>query len=419
MKPQRRVFVVGGAQTPFLGRARPEFVSFRDVQAGEGRNPTAEEHLRDAVAGAFDATGVDPAAIDRAWVGNFLGECFVRQGHMGALLARVAPELGGKPVARMEAACASGGICVANAVDALQAVCDVALVAGVEVETNVRGREGVDHMALAAHWETQRGVSEFVFPHLFGLRARAWKEAFGGTAADLARIVWKSRRNAHRNEYALHRFTETSFDALDTVSRHNRLFLEDPSLHPHMRIADSTEFTDGAAAILLATEAGLRRLGISPDACTDLVSYGFQVRPLGAETDPTRLANVSAAASEALRDAGLTAPEVDVAEVHDCFSVSEAQHYAALGFCAEADAPAFIRDGAAERDGRIPVNPGGGLLGGGHPVGATGVRMVLDAWKQLTGHAAEAQLDRDLRVAMTSNVGGDDRTAVVTVQRVA
>ena len=173
MKPQRRVFVVGGAQTPFLGRARPEFVSFRDTRKGLGRNPSAEQHLQSAVLGAFAATGVDPAAIDRALLSNFLGECFVRQVHMGALLAAVHQSLEGKPIARMEAACASGGVCLATAMDALQAVCDVALVAGVEVETNVKGGEGVDHMALAAHWEKQRGISEFVFPYLFARRARA------------------------------------------------------------------------------------------------------------------------------------------------------------------------------------------------------------------------------------------------------
>ena len=111
---------------------------------------------------------------------------------MGSLLAAVHPDLEGKPIARMEAACASGGVSIATAIDALQAVCDVALVAGVEVETNVRGREGVDHMALAAHWEKQRGISQFVFPHLFGRRARAWKERWGGTSTDLARIVLKS-----------------------------------------------------------------------------------------------------------------------------------------------------------------------------------------------------------------------------------
>jgi len=417
VKPQRRVFVVGGAQTPFLGHARPEFVPLREVRRGRGANPSLQHHLTGAVQGAFHATGIDPAAVDRAWVGNFLGECFVRQGHMGALLAAACPALEGRPIARMEAACASGGVSLATAIDALQAVCDVALVVGVEVETTVRGREGADHMALAAHWEQQRGLSEFVFPHLFAHRARAWKAAFGGTARDLARVTFKSRQNATLNDDALHRYTETTLDALDAVSDTNRVFLEDPALRPHMRISDSTEFADGAAAVVLATEAGLRRLGRSPDDCTEIRSYGFQVRGLGATVDPARLTNIAAAAAEAYADAGCAGGDMELAEVHDCFSVTEAQLYGAIGLCAEADAPAFIRDGAAERTGRVPVNPGGGLLGAGHPVGATGVRQVLEVWRQMTGRAGRHQLDRRPRRAVTANLGGDDRTAVVMVHQ--
>ena len=143
------------------------------------------------------------------------------------------------------------------------------------------------------------------------------------------------------------------------------------------------------------------------------------MRALGAETDPTRLANVQAAAEQAYADAGITGADVDMAEVHDCFSVTEAQHYAALGLCAEADAPAFIRDGAARRDGRVPVNPSGGLLGAGHPIGATGVRQVLESWKQATGRAGANQLSERPRTMVTSNLGGDDRTGVVMVHRAA
>ena len=417
MKPQRRVFVVGGAQTTFLGHARPEYVPLRDVRRGRGANPTAQAHLTQAVQGALDATGVDPTAIERAWVGNFLGECFVRQGHMGALLAAACPALQGRPIARMEAACASGGVSLATAIDALQAVCDVALVVGVEVETTVRGRAGADHMALAAHWEQQRGLSEFVFPHLFALRAKAWKATTGGTARDLARITHKSRQNAALNDQALHRFTQTTLDALDEISDTNRVFLEDPAVRPHMRISDSTEFADGAAAVLLATEAGLRRIGRSPADCTEIRSVGFQVQGLGAPVNPARLTNIAAAAAEAYAHADITPDQLDMAEVHDCFSVTEAQLYGALGLCAHRDAPAFIRDGAAERSGSVPVNPGGGLLGAGHPVGATGVRQVLEVWRQMTGRAGGHQLERRPQRAVTANLGGDDRTAVVMVHQ--
>jgi len=417
MKPHRRVFVVGGAHSAYLGKARPDFVTHRQSQATGERNPTLQEHMGTAVRAAFELTGADPAAVDKGYVSNFLGECFVRQGHLGAMLAGVDPALEGKPFARIEAACASGGASIAACIDAMQAGCDVTLVAGVEVETNVPGSEGVDHMALAAHWETQRSLSRFVFPHLFGRRARAWKERFGGTAEDLARVSAKAYANARKNPLALHVSSDISLEFANEPSKANFLFLEDPELHEHMRLTDCTAFTDGASAVILATEDGLRRLGIAESDCTEILGYGHSVRALGAETDPTELHNVAAAAAVAYRDSGLSADDVDFAEVHDCFSVTEAQHYAALGFCAPEDAPAFIRDGAAAMDGRTPVNTGGGLIGMGHPIGATGVKQAVEVWRQMTGRCGDYQLPELPRVGITSNLGGDDRTGIVMLHR--
>ena len=254
MKPARRVFVVGGSHTTYMGRGRPEYVSFRKAAATGQGNPTLQDHMGRAVQRLFEQTGVDPACVDKGWVSNFLGECFVRQAHLGAMLAAVEPALEGKPLARVEAACASGGVAIGSCIDAMQAGCDVTLAVGVEVETNVRGSEGVDHMALAAHQASQRQLSQFVFPHLFARRAKAWKEAYGGTSTDLARLAAKAHANANLNPEALHWQTRLSLEQADRVDEHNRCFLEDPELFPHMRLSDCTAFTDGASAVLLATE---------------------------------------------------------------------------------------------------------------------------------------------------------------------
>jgi acetyl-CoA acetyltransferase len=416
LKPHRRVFVVGGASTPYIGKARPEFVPHKNA-TDEHRNPTLEELMRASVLEAFETSGADPAAVDKGYVSNFLGECFVRQGHLGSMLAAVDPALEGKPFARIEAACASGSASIAACIDAMQAGADVTMVAGVEVETNVRGSEGVDHMALAAHWEQQRGLSEFVFPYLFGRRAKAWKEAFGGTAEDLARIVHKAYVNANRNPKALNFTSTMTLEHANTPSDRNFLFLEDPELHDHMRLTDCTAFTDGASTVILATEDGLKRLGLSESDATEILGYGHTVRGLGKETDGSRLTNVEAAAAVAYADSGVSPGDVGVAEVHDCFSVTEAEHYAALGFCDEADAPARIRDGTFEFDGAVPVNPGGGLIGAGHPIGATGVRQVLEVHRQLRGLCGDYQLAERPRIGVTSNLGGDDRTGIVMVHR--
>ncbi|MEL6343988.1 MAG: hypothetical protein AAFV53_12790, partial [Myxococcota bacterium] len=140
MKPHRPVYVVGGAHSPFLGKGHPDFISHKHPDYPQLQNPSLEDHLHRAIRDALADTGVSAAQVDKGYVSNFLGELFSRQGHLGAMAAAADPGLLGKPFARMEAACASGAVAVAASVDAIQAGYDVTLVAGAEVETNVRGR---------------------------------------------------------------------------------------------------------------------------------------------------------------------------------------------------------------------------------------------------------------------------------------
>ena len=417
MKPNRRVFVLGGAHTTYQGRGRPEFVHRRHPDYGVRINPGLEEHLGEAVRGALASTGVAAGEIDRGVVSNFLAECFCRQGHLGSMLAAVDPAFDGKQFVRVEAACASGSAAVISCVEAMQAGADVTLAVGVEVETCRPGKEGVDHMALAAHWEKQRDFSQFLFPYLFGRRARAYKEAFGATDEALARVVAKAYANAARNPQALNQHVTVSLEQAMTVDDHNYTFLEDPDLRPHMKLHDCTASTDGASAVVLATEDGLGRLGVSPDDCTELTGYGWSVRALGAETDPTRMSNMADAAAEAYHHAGIGPTDIDVVELHDCFSISELQQVEALGLADAGGAPDLMKDGATAIDGRVPVNTGGGLLGFGHPIGATGVKQILEVHRQLAGKAGDYQLGSAPRVGVCANLGGDDRTGIVTVQR--
>ena len=337
--------------------------------------------------------------------------------HLGALAAAAHPDLEGRPFARIEAACASGSAAIAASIDAMQAGWDVLLVAGVEVETNVPGREGVDYMACAAHYPKERPLSAFTFPHLFGRRAWAYKEAFGHDETATGRVVVKAYGNARRNPLALMQAVPVTLDEASSESAHNTAFLEDERYRERLRLLDCTNFTDGASAVVLATEAGLEKLGISRDRCTEILSYGYSVRALGAETDPTRLSNVAAAAGQAYRDAGLAPGDVDVAEVHDCFSITELQMYEALGFCGLGEAPRLLAEGTVDIEGRLPVNTGGGLLGFGHPIGATGVKQVLEIWRQMKGRCGDYQVQRPLQVGITANLGGDDRTGIVMLHR--
>lgn len=417
MKPHKRVFVVGGAHTTFLGRGHPDYLSFKDRVPGERENPSLEDHLGDAVRSALETTGVDPAAIDKGYVSNFLGEAFCSQGHMGAMLAAVHPDLEGKPYARIEAACASGAAAIAACADALQCSADVTLAAGAEVETNVSGRKGVEYMSYAAHYEREREREFALFPWMFGRRAQAWKAAFGGSDEDTGRVVVKAYANAKRNPKACQQDRAPSLVEASTASPGNRTFLKDEALHDHIRMLDCTDFTDGGSAVILANEDGLRRLGISRSDCTEILSIGHTVRALGAETDPTRLVNVAHAAGLAYRDAGIGPGDVGLAEVHDCFSITELQLMEALGFCDLGQAGALLRDGATELGGRLPVNTGGGLLGFGHPIGATGIKQVVEIWRQLQGRCGDYQVAHAPQHAVSANLGGDDRTAVVMIHR--
>ncbi len=417
MKPHRRVFVVGGAHSTYLGRGHPDFVHRRHPDHGRRENPGLAEHLATAVGGAFAHAGVEAGEVDKAYVSNFLGECFVRQGHLGAALVDAAPGLAGKPVARIEAACASGSAAIAACIDALQAGCDVTLAAGVEIETNVPGREGVDYMARAAHYEKSRALGQFTFPAIFARRAKRYKEAFGATDLDLARVVVKAYGNAARNPLALMRAVQVDLEAAMTPGEHNALFLEDEALRPHMKMLDCTGFTDGASAVLLATEAGLVRLGLHPSRCTEILAYGHTVQALAGAADPTELTNVRRAAQIAYADAGIGPTDLDVAEIHDCFSITELQMYEAIGIAGPGGAPALLRDGATAIDGSIPVNTGGGLIGFGHPIGATGIKQVFEVYRQMKGECGDYQMPTPPRHGLTANLGGDDRTAIVMVQR--
>jgi acetyl-CoA acyltransferase len=411
MRPPRRVFMVGGASTTFLGRGRPGFRA-RDT------HPTIEDQLHSAIRQALSVTGVPPSAVEKAVVGNFLGERFARQGHLGAIVAAAHPDLEGKPIMRVEAACASGAAAVLNAVEGIAAGADIALAAGVEVEHTVRASEGVANMALAAHVGKQSHLAFALFPWLFARRAKAYKEATGATSGDIARVVTKAYANANLNPLALKQHVHVTLEDVQTLSDHNREFLEDADLRGHIRTLECTEFTDGGSAAILASEEGLRRLDIDMGGCTEIVGIGHTVRALGAETDPVRLHNVHDAAGHAYTSAGVGPADIDLAELHDCFAITELQLYEALGFAEEGDAPGLLRDGVVAIDGRLPVNTGGGLLGFGHPIGATGVRQVVEIWRQATGRCGDYQVTKRPRVALTANLGGDDRTAIVMIHRV-
>jgi acetyl-CoA acyltransferase len=380
-------------------------------------NPTLEEHIQKAVADAFESTGIDPNQIDKGYIGNFVGELFSNQGHLGAMLAAAHPALAGKPLGRTEAACASGGIAVTACIDALQAGYDVVLAAGAEVQTTQSARIGADYLARASHYATEREIDEFTFPCLFARRTKVYSETYGIERSDIAHTIVKAYSNGNRNPYAHMRTVKMSHEKASQASGSNPLFLNNPEFRDHMTIAECSQVSDGASAMILASEEGLARLGVKKSDCTELIAYGQATSPLGGQTDLHTLGNSAKAAAIAYEDAGLTAADMQIAEVHDCFAITEIMMAEALGFSTPGKGADLAKEGHSHIDGRLPVNTGGGLMAFGHPVGATGVKQILEIFRQMKGRCGDYQVPSAPSHGITSNMGGDDRTTVVTIQR--
>jgi acetyl-CoA acyltransferase len=412
MSLARRAFITGGAHTRYIGKGHPDFIWKRHPDFGTRENPTLEETLQEAVDACLADTGVDPAEIDRLYIGNFVGELFVNQGHLGAALAGTHPAFAGKPASRLEGACASGGLAILAGLDAIAAGADLVLVAGVEIQTTASARAGGDYLARAAHYRRQRSIDDFTFPALFARRIRAYGEKYGLTDADLAHFAVKAYANANRNPLAHMHAKTVSFEHAATPGDRNPQFLGNEALRPYLKVTDCSQVSDGASVMLLASEAGVAKLGRSLADTAEIMGRGHAVDSLYVDGDFTELAMVRKATHQAMADAGIGPSDLDVAEVHDCFTVAELMSYEAIGLAAPGQGAALARDGATALDGAVPVNTGGGLVGFGHPVGATGVKQPLEIYRQMKGLCGDYQVPRALSWGLTSNMGGDDKTVV-------
>jgi acetyl-CoA acyltransferase len=416
MSLSRRVFILGGHTTPFIGKRHPDFIWKRHPDFGKRENPTLEEYITTAARGALEATGTPAAEVQKAWIGNFAGELFANQGHLGAALVGAHPGLLYKPVMRVEGACASGGLAFTSAVESILAGTDVALVVGAEVQTTASARIGGDYLARAAHYSRQRGIDDFTFPALFAFRIKAFLEG-NGTEEDLGRVAVKAYANANRNPLAHMRAVKMTLEAASSASERNPTFLGNEELNPYLKMSDCSQVSDGASAMVVVSEEGLRKLGKTPDDATELLAAVHATGDLYQDSPPLRMETTETAARRAYAAANVGPKDIDVAEVHDCFTVTEPLIYEALGFAEAGKGHHLVREGRTEIEGDLPVNTGGGLIGFGHPVGATGVKQILEVHRQLRGQCGDYQVPKPLKLGITANMGGDDKTAVVTIQR--
>eukprot|EP00930_Biecheleria_cincta_P023174 TRINITY_DN16784_c1_g2_i1.p1 TRINITY_DN16784_c1_g2~~TRINITY_DN16784_c1_g2_i1.p1 ORF type:complete len:414 (-),score=83.02 TRINITY_DN16784_c1_g2_i1:14-1255(-) len=398
----RRVYLVGGHITPFVGKGHP---TFKKGEKG------LKEYFSESIQGALRNTGTKAEAIDRIYVGNFAGELFNSQGHLGAAVAGAEPALVNKPSMRLEAACASGGLACSEAVRAVIAGDDCVLAVGVEVQTEADARTGGTYLARAADFKRQAGIDDFTFPALFGKRTKAYLEKYPEVSMeDIAAVAAKAYANGNRNPLAHMHTVKLSPEKAAKGPK----FLSNPEYKPFLRVTDCSQVSDGGAAAIFMSEQGLRKNGISFADAVEVI--GFDQGAGDIWTDPlvqTELTTVKTVVGRVLSKSGVHPSEIEVAEVHDCFAVTELLMYEAIGLATPGKGAELFRSGATGIAGRCPVNTGGGLVAFGHPVGATGVKQVLEIHRQMKGMCGDYQISKKPALGLAVNMGGDDKTAAV------
>ena len=368
-----------------------------------GKHPesSTRDLFTDAALAALEDASLPIDAIDELYAGNFIGDLTDDQAHVGAMLADY---LGATGVGSMrtESACASASTAARSGEHAIRAGdADVVLVGGVEMMFSSGIDEITDALANAADNEYENEVG-LTFPGIYAIMAQAYMDEFEATPADLAAVAVKNWENGVTNPLA-QRQEETDVDAV----------LESPPIADPLALQDCCPITDGAAAAVLVSEDAAGEYGLDP--AVEVRATGMASDTLALQDRPTlsRTRAAEWAAAEAYERAAIGPGDIDVVELHDCFTIAEILAVEALGFFERGVGTRGAIEGETAVDGRIPVNTSGGLLAKGHPVGATGVAQIVEVTKQLEGRHPNQVTDPS--VGLTHTVGGSGASCVVTV----
>lgn len=411
-----KVFILGGAQT-----------DFERNWTKEGKTEIAL--LREAVDDALQNVGLDYTDISllnkenkiACFVGNFIGELYVDQGHLGALLTEVNEAFYGVPSARYEAACASGSVALdAGITKVASGEYDLVMVTGWELMKTVDAKTCGDYLGRAAYYKYEAKGVDYPFPKLFGKLADQILDKYSldeeRFLAALAKIADKNYKNAKRNPLA-----QTRKWFMDEKQANTRDSSTNPVVGGRLASSDCSQITDGAAVVFLANEKFLKKYGKKPNEYPYVKGYGHRVAPMIFEKkmqESTGNDYILPWTRQAVLDAygrsNLTVEDIDVFETHDCFTSSEYAAVSAFGITPPGREYEAIESGATEFGGRYPINPSGGLIGCGHPVGASGVRMFLDLYKQVKGCAGDYQVE-GVGNGLMLNIGGSATTNYVYI----
>ncbi|MCC5989201.1 MAG: acetyl-CoA acetyltransferase [Pararhodobacter sp.] len=398
------VYILGGAQTDFARNwARDEL--------------GIDAMMREALEEGLQATSLEHRDIQSVHVGNFTAELFCGQGQLGGMVASMHPDLSGVPTSRHEAACASGSMAILGASAEIEAGrYDLVCALGVEYMRNVPGQRAAEYLGAAAWAGREWQDATYVWPAAFNDLIEAYSEKYGRVDyAHLGEIARINYENARRNPYAQTRkwqFNEQSFTEDDEAN---------PVIEGRVRRNDCGQVTDGAAAVFLASrrfaEGYAKKRGLKLSDLALIQGWGHRTAPMlmAEKLEESRnsrfvLPQVNQTIREAFARAGIDSPFLlDAIETHDCFAMTEYAAIDCYGITEPGESWKAVEDGTIAAGGRLPINPSGGLIGLGHPVGATGVRMMLDGYRQVTGRAGDCQVEGARRAGLL-NIGGSTTT---------
>jgi len=352
---------------------------------------------------ALDDAEISGVQVEALYGGNMSSGIFVEQEHVGALISDYSGLMTNNiPSTRVEAACASGGLALRSGIIAVASgYHDVVVSAGIEKMTDVGAEKAIDALASAAdrEWEAAVGAT---FPGLYAMMARAHMHEFGTTREQLAQVAVKNHYHGSMNPRAQFRNSIT----IDTV-------ISSPLVADPLRLYDCSPITDGAAAVVLVPADRAREFTDTPI----YVKAATQASDTISLHDRRSLTSIDAtvvAADRAFKIAGLQRADIDVAEVHDCFTIAEIMAVEDLGFFEKGTGGPATLEGETALGGKIPINTSGGLKACGHPVGATGIKQAVEIVEQLRGEAQERQV-HGAEIGLTHNVGGSGGTVVVHI----
>jgi acetyl-CoA C-acetyltransferase len=380
----RKVAVIGAAQTAFGEHWE---LGFRELAVEAG-----VKALTDAA--------IDGAKVEAIYGGNMSAGRFIGQEHIGALLADQSG-LNPVPAVRVEAACASGGLAFREGyISILSGLYDCVIVGGVEKMTDIYAEQAATTLGGAGdqEWEVFVGAT---FPAIYALMARRHMHEYGTTEEQMAAVAVKNHLNATMNPNAQFQNEITVEDVMKSSK------VSEP-----LKLLDCSPLTDGAAAAVLASEDFVRHNSLQDPVWVAASAQASDTLALHDRQSLTLLKATQIAAKKAYAQAAVVPRNIDVAEVHDCFTIAELMAVEDLGFVGKGQAGRAVEEGMFDLNSDISVNTSGGLKACGHPVGATGVKQVVEIFNQLRGRAAKRQVN-GAELGLTHNVGGSGATVVI------